>query len=76
MKRIAIPIISFILCQTVNAQEKQAVKDSFYALSPVEVKAIRAADNAPFTKTNIGRKEIAKVNLGQDIPFLLNQTPP
>jgi iron complex outermembrane receptor protein len=75
MKRIAIPIISFILCQTVRAQEKQAVKDSFYALSPVEVKAIRAADNAPFTKTNIGRKEIAKVNLGQDIPFLLNQTP-
>jgi len=75
MKRIAIPIISFILCQTVNAQEKEAVKDSFYALSPVEVKAIRAADNAPFTKTNIGKKEIAKVNLGQDIPFLLNQTP-
>ncbi len=75
MKRIAIPIISFILCQTVRAQEKTPVKDSFYALSPVEVKAIRAADNAPFTKTNIGRKEIAKVNLGQDIPFLLNQTP-
>lgn len=75
MKRIAIPIISFILCQTVTAQEKEAVKDSFYALSPVEVKAIRAADNSPFTKTNISRKEIAKINLGQDIPFLLNQTP-
>jgi iron complex outermembrane receptor protein len=75
MKRIAIPIISLTLCQTMMAQEKDAVKDSFYALSPVEVKAIRAGDNAPFTKTNLGKKEIAKFNMGQDIPFLLNQTP-
>ncbi|HEX7844696.1 MAG TPA: TonB-dependent receptor, partial [Chitinophagaceae bacterium] len=75
MKRIAIPIISIILCQNMTAQEKQVVNDSFYALSPVEVKAIRAGENAPFTKTNLGKKEIAKFNLGQDIPFLLNQTP-
>ncbi len=82
MKRIAIPIISFMLCQHTMAQnnqqngpEKEPVKDSFYTLSPVEVKAIRAGENAPFTKTNLGKQEIAKANLGQDIPFLLNQTP-
>lgn len=56
-------------------EEKPAIKDSFYMLSPVEVRAIRAGENAPFTKTNISRKEISKINLGQDIPFLLNQTP-
>jgi len=56
------------------AQQPEA-KDSFYTLSPVEVRAVRAADNAPVTKTNIGKKEIARMNLGQDIPFLLNQTP-
>jgi iron complex outermembrane receptor protein len=56
-------------------QEKSAEKDSFYSLSPVEVKAIRAADRAPVTKTNISKKEIEKQNLGQDLPFLLNQTP-
>lgn len=56
-------------------EEKQAAKDSFYALTPVEVRAIRAGENSPFTKTNISKKEIAKSNLGQDIPFLLNQTP-
>ncbi len=56
-------------------EEKQAAKDSFYALTPVEVRAIRASENSPFTKTNISKKEIAKSNLGQDIPFLLNQTP-
>ena len=53
----------------------QEVKDSFYSLTPVEVRAIRAGENSPFTKTNITKKEIAKTNLGQDIPFLLNQTP-
>lgn len=56
-------------------QEKQAEKDSFYALAPVEVKAVRAAERAPVSKTNISRKEIEKQNIGQDLPFLLDQTP-
>ena len=56
-------------------EEKAAAKDSFYALTPVEVRAIRASENSPFTKTNMTKKEITKSNLGQDIPFLLNQTP-
>ena len=63
------------LLVTANAIFSQEVKDSFYSLTPVEVRAIRAGENAPFTKTNISRKEITKTNLGQDIPFLLNQTP-
>lgn len=44
-------------------------------MQPVEIKAIRASDNAPFTKTNLSKKEIEKLNLAQDLPFLLNQTP-
>lgn len=44
-------------------------------LQPVEVRAVRAGDNAPFTKTNIGKADIEQQNLGQDLPFLLNQTP-
>lgn len=75
MKRIAVFVISFIVYGVASAQEEQAPKDSFYTLSPVEVRAIRAGENAPFTKTNMGRKTIEKLNLGQDIPFLLNQTP-
>ncbi|MEO6610768.1 MAG: TonB-dependent receptor [Chitinophagaceae bacterium] len=55
--------------------EKKETSDSFYLLSPVEVRAIRATDASPFTKTNLSKKEISKTNLGQDIPFLLNQTP-
>src|SRR5436190_3309740 len=62
--------------QTPPVQEqKQEPADSFYLLGPVDVKAIRAGEKAPFTKTNLSKKEIQKNNLGQDIPFILNQTP-
>lgn len=44
-------------------------------LQPLEVKAIRASEKAPFSKTNLSREEIEKNNLGQDLPFILNQTP-
>ena len=44
-------------------------------LQPVEIKATRAGVKSPFSKTNIDRQEIEKANLGQDLPFLLNQTP-
>jgi iron complex outermembrane receptor protein len=44
-------------------------------LQPLEVKSIRANASAPFAKTNISAAELAKINIGQDIPVLLNQTP-
>jgi iron complex outermembrane recepter protein len=44
-------------------------------LQPVEIKATRADDKAPFTKSNLSKKQIEKLNLGQDLPFILNQTP-
>lgn len=44
-------------------------------LENIEITSIRAADKAPFTKTNLSKEQIEKVNLGQDLPFVLNQTP-
>jgi iron complex outermembrane receptor protein len=44
-------------------------------LQPLEVRSVRATDRAPFTKSNISKAEIEKNNTGQDIPFLLNQSP-
>lgn len=44
-------------------------------LTPVEVKAVRAGATAPFAKTNLNREEIARQNLGADLPFLLQHTP-
>lgn len=46
-----------------------------YYLEPLEIRSIRASDRAPFTKSNITKAEIEKINLGQDLPMLLNQTP-
>jgi len=76
MKRIAILITVAIVSNAVFGQTKDSTKrDSFLLLEPVEVKAIRAGENSPFTKTNLTKKQIEKVNLGQDLPFILNQTP-
>ncbi|HEY6974925.1 MAG TPA: TonB-dependent receptor plug domain-containing protein [Chitinophagaceae bacterium] len=46
-----------------------------YFLEPLEVKAIRVSDKSPFTKMDITKQQLEKINLAQDIPFLLNQTP-
>ncbi len=50
-------------------------KSDTLLLQPIEIKAVRANDKAPFTKTNLTKKEIEKINLGQDLPFILNQIP-
>ena len=44
-------------------------------MKPVEINAVRASDKTPIAKTNLDRKEIAAKNIGQDLPFILNQTP-
>jgi iron complex outermembrane receptor protein len=41
----------------------------------VTVTGTRAPDNSPTTYTNLSRKDIQKNNLGQDLPYLLDQTP-
>lgn len=76
MKRIAILFAAAFFSKTAIGQvDEKAKKDSFLLLEPVELRAIRAGENSPFTKTNLSKKEIEKVNLGQDLPFILNQTP-
>ena len=64
-----------IVLTAISAQGQEVPRDSFYLLSPVEVRSVRASDLTPVTKTNIGKSTLGKLNLGQDIPFLLNQTP-
>ncbi len=44
-------------------------------LDEVLVSSIRATKNTPVTYSNLTKKEIAKRNLGQDIPVLLNYLP-
>ncbi|MBO9572610.1 MAG: TonB-dependent receptor, partial [Chitinophagaceae bacterium] len=58
-----------------HAQSDDSLKRAALFLEPVEVKAIRATENAPFAKTTITGSEIKKSNLGQDLPYILNLTP-
>jgi len=76
-------IISYIgyqqMQQTVTVDTDQtqnfALKRSTVEADEVFVRATRTAQNSGFTYTNLSKKELAKNNLGQDLPFLLNQTP-
>ncbi|MFN8252961.1 MAG: TonB-dependent receptor plug domain-containing protein [Ferruginibacter sp.] len=74
MKKV---LLSTALCTCAFVAWSQTTKkfnDTTY-LQPVEVNAVRAGAKAPFAKTNLAKADIAKNNLGQDLPFLLNQTP-
>ena len=74
MKKIVTSSLLTVCSTLLFAQEKQRFNNTAL-LVPVEVSAVRAAENAPFAKTTLSKKEIDKINLGQDLPFLLNQTP-
>ena len=82
-KFLGTTIIVFLTClassqsNKTNNQKpiKETFTDSSLYLQPLEVKATRAAETAPFTKTNLNKDQIAIINSGQDLPFLLNQTP-
>lgn len=79
MKGIIMYCCVFFTAVTTYAQfavsKDSTTKDSFYLLTPAEVRAVRAGADAPFARTNISRPELVKRNLGQDIPYLLDQTP-
>ncbi len=53
---------------------QQKVTDTLM-LENIEIISLRADSKAPFTKTNISNVQIEKTNLGQDLPFILNQVP-
>jgi iron complex outermembrane receptor protein len=78
MKHLRRVLIAMALTTTglVTAQNKQ-VKDSTNAekLDEVLVKAVRVNAKSPITHSNLSKEEIAKRNLGQDIPMLLNFLP-
>lgn len=73
MKKILL-YASVIFCAFTSSAQNKKLTDTTI-LQPVELTAIRAADKNPFAKTNITKAEIKKNNVGQDLPFLLNQTP-
>ena len=74
MKKLLLCGMLCAMAMKTFAQETKKFNDTSF-MQPVEVTAIRANDKAPFAKTNLTKKDIEKNNLGQDLPYLLNQTP-
>ncbi|MCH5598827.1 TonB-dependent receptor [Niabella ginsengisoli] len=64
-----------IVSASLFAQTDSTKTDSAQTLDPVEVRSTRLNEKSPFAISNIGKKEIAKQNLGQNFPNLLNQIP-
>jgi len=62
---------------TLAAAAQPAATDTVptIALSEVEVLGTRASENTPVAYSNVTGKQIAAVNHGLDIPFLLTMTP-
>jgi len=60
---------------TTQAQVRKDSLTKTQTLKAVEVKAVRAGDDAPFAKKDISGKDLEKENLGQDLPYLLQYTP-
>ncbi len=86
MKKLLLIVLLLPRCITIFAQENISAKlnDSLHNSSiskeqrlmpPIEIRAVRAGIEYPFTQNMILKSKIEKSNLGQDIPFMLNQIP-
>jgi len=64
-----------LLCSLWATSQRMDVSLDTTTLQGIEIKAIRANESSPIAKTNLSKKEIQKNNIGQDLPFLLDQTP-
>ena len=64
-----------ITIENQNAKLNFSLQTNNNVLDEVLVSAVRVKATAPVTHSNLNKKEIAKRNLGQDIPVLLNYMP-
>ena len=72
-----IAVCSFFLLSSFFAFSQEVQKDSLKTIPLEEIllHATRVKDNSPFPFTNITKAKIESVNLGQDLPVLLDQLP-
>ncbi len=78
--RIRVTYVGFTTAEkTVSLTGNQIVDFTLAASSfltdEITVSATRAYKNSPIAFTNLSKNDLEKNNLGQDLPYLLNQTP-
>ncbi len=78
MKSIYTFLMMLAVVVTTQAQQEQAkdtVLGTKVVLDEVLVSSVRVKAQAPITHSNISKAQLAKRNLGQDIPILMNYMP-
>ena len=75
MKKQLITAVLSLLFFNLSAQEKVQDSTKVQILEEVLVQSIRVSADSPITHSNIDKAALAKTNLGQDIPVLLNYLP-
>ena len=75
MKELLCTVALSLMLVNLNAQEKIQDTIKTQILDEVLVKSIRVDTDSPITHSNVDKEELAKTNLGQDIPVLLNYLP-
>ncbi len=86
MTKLLGTIVSFCMVANSMAQpkplsipkQKDSAKiftDSIRNLPPLEVRSVRASENSPFAVSNLNKSSIQQLNYGQDLPFVLQNTP-
>jgi iron complex outermembrane receptor protein len=75
MKNLLSTIALSLLFFSLSAQERVQDSIKVETLEEVLVQSIRVDADAPITHSNIDKAALAKTNLGQDIPVLLNYLP-
>ena len=62
-------------CAALAATAPKADTAKVVRLQNVEVTATRATKTTPVAFTNVSKQQIAELNYGKDIPFLVSSTP-
>lgn len=77
MKHVLISISALLISASLAAQVEATVTDTTQVetLDQVLLRAVRVNASSPITHSNLDKEEIARRNLGQDLPLLLNFMP-
>ena len=74
-------VVSYIGYETANIDSEVdknltiTLKTTSISINEITVNSLRASDKTPVVYTNIDKETLAKSNLGQDIPYMLSNTP-
>lgn len=85
MTKLLGTIVSILMVSAIFGQQgklsiskkdsNQKIIDSIRNLPPLEIRSVRVSENSPFAKSNVSANQITQLNFGQDLPFILQNTP-